>query len=77
MNLTPVKNKDTKVTQKQSMNAEFNGTKPVAINPNETEEQMSKRRGKKKCKHKKHLANMVRTQARVSRRKVRLVLATN
>ena len=53
MNLTPVKNKNTKVTQKQSMNAELNGTKPVAIKPNQTEKQMSKRRGKKKRKHKK------------------------
>ena len=55
MNLTPLKNKvkDTKVTQKHSMNAEFNGTNPVTIKPNEKEKQMSKRRGKKKRKHKK------------------------
>ena len=60
MNLTPVKNKvkDTKVTQKQSMNAEFSRTKPVAIKPNETEKQMSKRRGKKKRKHKKKISQI-------------------
>ena len=40
------------------MNAEFNGTKPVAINPKETEKQMLEQRDKKNC-NVKNLASVV------------------